>query len=143
MQLINLRKYYPDYYPRDCLIEVTDEIAAAMKPHGLEDATHARRMRRNKVLSLDVCEGIEHLALRLVSTPEELLIQKIMLERLYEAIGQLTPSQAKRIDSFYFPNKHKAKIAREEGCSKAAVGEAIFRALDRMKIRNVRPGRSH
>ena len=131
MKRINLHDYYPDL-PADNFITVEDEIAAAMKPHSVEDATHARRMRRNKVLSLNVCEGIEHFALRLVPTPEELFMQKIILERLYEAIGQLTPSQAKRIDSFYFLNKHKAKIAREEGCSKAAVGEAIFRALERM-----------
>ena len=133
MQIINLRKYYPEYYARDCLIEVTDEIAAAMKPHSLEDATHARRMRRNKVLSLDACEGIEHFALRLVPSPEDLLMQKIMVERLYEAIGQLTPGQAKRVDAYYFLGKCKVKIGREEGRSKAAVGEAIFRALERMK----------
>ena len=133
MQIINLRKYYPEYYPRDYLIEVADEIAAAMKPHGLEDATHARRMRRNKVISSDPFDGIEHFALRLVPSPEELFIQRIMLERLYEAIGQLTPGQAKRVDAYYFLGKCKAKIGREEGRSKAAVGEAIFRALDRMK----------
>lgn len=133
MQMINLRKYYPDYYPRDCLIEVADKIAAAMKPHRLEDETHARRMRYNKVFSLDAFDGIEHSALRLVPTPEELLLQKVMVERLYEAIGQLTPGQAKRVDAYYFLGMCKAKIGREEGCSKAAVGDAIFRALDRMK----------
>ena len=132
MKRINLHDYYPDL-PADSFIAVEDEIAAAMKPHSVEDATHARRMRRNKVLSLDAFDGIEHFALRLVPSPEELFMRKIMLERLYEAIGQLTLGQAKRIDSFYFLNKHKAKIAREEGLSKAAVGEAIFRALERMK----------
>ena len=133
MQIINLRKYYPEYYSSDTYIEVTNEVAAAMKPHRLEDESHARRMRYNRVLSLDACEGIEYSALQLVPTPEELLLQKIMIERLCEAIGQLTPGQAKRIDHFYFQNKHKAKIAREEGCSKAAVGDTIFRALERMR----------
>ena len=73
MQIINLRKYYPEYYSSDTYIEVTDEVATAMKPHRLEDKSHARRMRYNKVLSLDACEGIERFALQVVPTPEELL----------------------------------------------------------------------
>ena len=132
MKRINLHDYYPDL-PADSFIAVEDEIAAAMKPHGLEDATHARRMRRNKVISLDANDCIENHALRSGASPEDLLMQKVTWEQLQEALFHLTPAQRQRICAHYFLGMKKAKIAREEGCSKAAVGEAIFRALERMK----------
>ena len=132
MQRINLHTYYPEL-PEDSFIEVEDEIAAAMKPHALEDASHARRMRANKVLSLDANDAIENHALRFADSSEDLLVQKVDVEQLQEAIQHLTPTQARRVHAHFILGKSKSQIAREEGVTSSCVGESIFAALRNLK----------
>ena len=132
VQRINLHTYYPEL-PEDCFIEVEDEIAAAMKPHALEDASHARRMRYNKVISLDANEAVEHHALRSAPSPEDLLMQKATWEQLQEALDHLTPKQRRRICTYYFLGKNMSQIAREEGVSPTCISESIFAALRNLK----------
>ena len=59
MAKINLRDYYPDYYPTDYIIDVPDEVKENMVPCQQEEQTHQRRMKRNHVLSLDANDGLE------------------------------------------------------------------------------------
>lgn len=132
MQRINLHTYYPEL-PEDSFIEVEDEIAAAMKPHSLEDASHARRMRKHKVLSLDANDAVENHTLRFAASPEDLLMQKVDVEQLQEAIQHLTPIQARRIHAHFILGKSKSQIAREEGVTSSCVGENIFVALRNLK----------
>ena len=132
MKRINLHDYYPDL-PADSFIAVEDEIAAAMKPHSVEDATHARRMRRNKVISLDANDCIENHALRSVVSPEDLLMQKVTWEQLQEALFHLTPAQRQRICAHYFLGMKKVEIARKEGISNARVCESIRKGLSNLK----------
>ena len=132
MQRINLHTYYPSL-PEDSFIEVEDEIAAAMKPHSVEDVSHARRMRKNKVFSLDANDGVENRALRFAPSPEDLLMQKATWEQLQEALNHLTSKQRRRVCEHYFLGKSMTQIAREEGVSTSCVSENIFAALRNLK----------
>jgi len=61
MVKINLRKYYPNYYTTDCIIEVPDEVAALMDScEHAEAADHLRRYRHKAYYSLDRGDGIEY-----------------------------------------------------------------------------------
>lgn len=54
MVKINLRKYYPDYYTTDCIIEVPDEVAALMYSYEHAEAVYyLRRYRHKAYYSLD------------------------------------------------------------------------------------------
>ncbi|MEG1756704.1 MAG: sigma factor-like helix-turn-helix DNA-binding protein [Clostridia bacterium] len=132
MQRINLHIYYPEL-SEDSFIEVEDEIAAAMKPHSLEDASHARRMRYTKVLSLDADDGVENHTLRFAPSSEDLLMQKATWEQLQEALDQLTPKQRRRVCKHYLLGKSNTQIAREEGVSTGCVSENILATLRNLK----------
>ena len=57
---INLRHFYP-WYMKDCLVEVSDEVAAEFRANRLYEAAHQRRTGRNKAAySLDMEDGIEY-----------------------------------------------------------------------------------
>lgn len=59
---INLRHFYP-WYMKDCLVEVSDEVAAEFRANRLYEAAHQRRTGRNKAAySLDMEDGIEYTA---------------------------------------------------------------------------------
>ena len=60
MTIINLRDIYP-FYTSDCLIEVPDEVAAAMAEFDRKEAAYRLRTYRYKAYySLDRDDGIEH-----------------------------------------------------------------------------------
>ncbi len=56
-----------------------------------------------------------------------------MLERLAEAMGDLTDIQARRIHARYVLGKKLAEIAAEEGVSVSVVQQTIKSALKRMR----------
>ncbi len=69
MKTINLRDYYP-WYIEDCFIEVPDEVDEALYEDKLYEATHRRRITRNKAqYSLDREDGIEYSACHTEPTP--------------------------------------------------------------------------
>ena len=56
-----------------------------------------------------------------------------MLERLAEAMGDLTDTQARRIHARYVLGKKLTEIAAEEGVSVSVVQQSIKSALKRMR----------
>ena len=56
-----------------------------------------------------------------------------MLERLAEAMGELTDTQARRIHARYVLGKKLAEIAAGEGVSVSVVQQTIKSALKRMR----------
>lgn len=131
MKKINLRDYYP-FYVQDVLVELPDEIVAAMKPYKQEEATHRRRVRRNKVYSLDY-GGLENKKLIEALSPCELCEQKEIYQKLYAIISNLPGKQGRRIYAYFFENMRMNDIAHLEGVSKMAVCAAIERGLKRIR----------
>ena len=72
MVKVNLHAFYP-FYDQDCLIGVSDEVAAALQFFERQEASYQRRTRRYKAYySLDREDGVEKNALVLPLSPGDL-----------------------------------------------------------------------
>lgn len=98
MATINLRRYYPDFYGTDCIIEVPEEVAKVMDScERAEAAYYLRRYRHKAYYSLDRGDGIERDILFVSLSPCEIYECKVTTEQLHAAIATLPDKQAKRI----------------------------------------------
>lgn len=96
MPIINLRKYY-QFLKEDCFVAVSDEIADAFLQATRQENNYNQRTYYHKAYySLDRGEGIEKSILYWEPSPEEILMQKVSMEQIYEAIDHLPPIQARR-----------------------------------------------
>ncbi|QNK40711.1 sigma-70 family RNA polymerase sigma factor [Caproicibacter fermentans] len=130
MTKINLRKYYPNFYTADCIIEVPDEIAALMDSYEhAEAAYYLRRYRHNAYYSLDRGDGIERDITFVSLSPCEIYERKVTIEQLHTAMAALPDKQAKRIYAHYFLGMSKSAIAKAEKVNESAVRDAIERGL--------------
>ncbi|AXU63172.1 sigma-70 family RNA polymerase sigma factor [Clostridioides difficile] len=88
------------------------------------------RIRYHKAYySLDRGDGIEHSALFVSLSPDEIYERKLTTEQLHTAIATLPDKQAKRIYAHYFFGMSKTAIAKAEGTSASSVKDAIRRGL--------------
>ncbi len=130
MKEINLRELYPNIYKTDTYVEVSDDVLAAIKAHERAEAAHERKMYRYKAhYSLDRGDGIEHDALYQPPTPDEIMMEQTLREKLYAAVMELPDKQAKRVYAQFYLGLSKAEIARQEGISESAIRESISRGL--------------
>ena len=135
MAKINLRKYYPDFYTTDCIIEVPDEVAALMDScENAEAAYYLRRYRHKAYYSLDRGDGIEHDILFVSLSPSEIYERKVTVEQLHAAIAALPDKQAKRVYAHYFLGMSKSAIAKAEGVNKSQISRSINKALKNMEV---------
>jgi DNA-directed RNA polymerase specialized sigma subunit, sigma24 homolog len=133
MTTINLRKYYP-FFKEDCFVEVTDEIAEAfLLADRREDNYRHRTWYHKAYYSLDRGEGIENSIHHFGPSPEEILMQKVSLEQLYEALNHLPPIQARRVYAHYILGMKKIEIARAEGVNDSGVCSTIRAGLKNLR----------
>ena len=133
MKTINLRDFYP-WYTADELVEVTDEVAAALQGDRQADAAYTERVRRNKAYySLDCDDGIEYSICQHELTPDELLERKENFCRLWDALNALPETQGRRIDACIILGKSVSEVARAEGVDESSVRESIERGLENMR----------
>jgi DNA-directed RNA polymerase specialized sigma subunit, sigma24 homolog len=133
MVLINLRKYY-EFYQQDDFVEVPDEVAEALQQLDRQEASHRRKVYRNKAhFSLDRNDGIEHSVVYAVLSPEDLYEQKVNRELLHAAMATLSGKQAKRIYAHYFLGLSKAEIARTENVRGDTVKKSISEGLHKLQ----------
>lgn len=133
MTTINLREFYP-WYIEDQFIEVTDEVAEALRSDKLYETAHRRRVKRNKAqYSLDMDDGIEYSACLSEPTPEELLERKENFCRLCRALNSLPETQGRRIYACIILGKSVKEVAEAEGVHEESVRQSIERGLERMR----------
>jgi len=134
MTTINLRDFYT-WYTQDEFVEVPDEVAAAMLEDKKYQKNYERRMRYNKVHSLDAEDGTESAAVvHSTDNPEAIFA---LMERhcnLCCALNSLPEIQGRRIEAHYFLGMSQQEIADKEGVVKSSVSESITRGLRSMKI---------
>jgi RNA polymerase sigma-70 factor (ECF subfamily) len=89
---------------------------------------------------MDCSPGIESHAMFLVQSPEELILkeiedaaEKLLLERLAEAITQLSPTQARRLHARYTLEKKFREIAADEGISGSCACDSVTGALKKLQ----------
>jgi len=133
MPTINLRKYYP-FLNEDCFVEVSDEIAEAfLLATRQENNYHQRTYRHKAYYSLDRSDGIENSILHTEPSPEEILMQKVSMQQLHEALDHLPTIQARRVYAHYILGMKKVDIARAEGVNSSGVCDSV-----RKGVRNLR-----
>lgn len=134
MTTINLREYYPEYYKTDFLVEVPDEVAAAMLESDHMEAAYRQRTYYHKAYySLDYGDGIEHESVFTVPSPCEIYEHKVTMEQIHDALAALPDIQAKRIYARFFLGLETQVIAKNEGSSVTAVNKSIRRGLRNME----------
>ena len=130
MQKINLRDLYPDVYKTDHFVEVTEDVLEAIRATERAEAAYDRRMYRYKAYySLDCDNGIENAILLKPQSPETLMEEKQLREKLYAAVMTLPEKQAKRIYARYYLGMRVSEIAAAEGVDPSRVRESIRRGL--------------
>ena len=142
VQTINLRDYYYELYTKDTFIEVSDEVAAALLRMKRDENNWKKRMYYHKAYySLDAGDGIENDAIDfLEASTEDILVAseneeyaKLQMERLYEAISHLSPTQARRLYAKRIMGRKVSDIAKEEGVCEVSVYDSINNAVLHLK----------
>lgn len=129
MKRVNIKKYY-DHITTDTYHDVPDEVFNILEEYRKAEQAYQSRIRYHKAYySLDRDDGIEHSALFVSLSPDEIYERKLTTEQLHTAIATLPDKQAKRIYAHYFMGMSKAAIAKAEGVSEAAVRVGIEKAL--------------
>lgn len=133
MTIINLRDFYY-WYTQDEYIEVSDDVAEALRASVRSEAAYTERARYNKAYySLDADDGIEYSACLHELTPDEVLELKERFCRLWNALNCLPEIQGRRVDAHLILGKSYRQIAREEGVDKSAVRCSVKCGIERMK----------
>lgn len=142
MTVINLKRYYYPLVKTDVFVEVPDEIADALLHLRREENNRKSKMFYHKAyFSLDCGDGIENDAIGWEQpSPEQLMIQaedeaaqELLLEHLREAIGQLTPTQARRLHMRYMLEMKYREIAEVEGISPTQASDSVRRAVKKLQ----------
>lgn len=133
MTTINQKDFYY-WYTQDQFIEVTEEVAEALRASVRYEAAYQRRLTRHKAqYSLDCEDGIEYSACLHEPTPQELLERMELFIRLWNALNSLPEIQGRRVDAHLIEGKTYREIAREEGTDKSVVRRSVLRGIESMK----------
>ena len=133
MTTINLKDFYY-WYTQDQFIEVTEEVAEALRASVRYEAAYQRRLTRHKAqYSLDCEDGIEYSACLHEPSPQELMDRKELFFRLWNALNSLPEIQGRRVDAHLILGKSYRQIAREEGVDKSAVRCSVKCGIEGMK----------
>ena len=133
MTTINLKDFYY-WYIQDQFIEVSEEVAEALRASVRYEAAYQRRLTRHKAqYSLDCEDGIEYSACLHEPTPQEVLELKERFIRLWNALNSLPEIQGRRVDAHLILGKSYREIARAEGVDKSAVRHSVLRGIEAMK----------
>lgn len=142
MTVINLKRYYYPLVKTDVFMEVPDEIADALLHLRREENNRERKVWYHKAyFSLDCEDGIENEAIGWAQpSPEDYMIRaedeaahELLLEHLREAIGTLTPTQARRLHMRYMLEMKYREIAEAEGISQTQASDSVRAAVKRLR----------
>ena len=133
MTTINLKDFYY-WYIQDQFIEVSEEVAEALRASVRYEAAYQRRLTRHKAqYSLDCEDGIEYSACLHEPSPQELMDRKELFFRLWNALNSLPEIQGRRVDAHLILGKSYRQIAREEGVDKSTIRRSVERGKEQMK----------
>lgn len=136
---VNFKKYY-DHITTDTYHDIPDEVFNILEEYRkAEQAYHSKINYHKAYYSLDRNDGIEHSALFVSLSPDEIYERKLTREQLHAAIATLPDKQAKRIYAHYFLGMSITAIAKAEGVNKSQITRSINRGLSHLEkyLKNV------
>jgi len=134
MATINLRDFYP-FYTQDTIIEVSDEVAAALAEAERLERNYMRRVLYNNAqYSLDANDGIESTSIECHFLSPDAMIDLVEQHcRLCRALNSLPEIQGRRVEAHYLLGQSRKEIAEAEGVTENAVNKSIEKGLKAMK----------
>lgn len=112
---------------RVCNKDIPDEVFNIFEEHRKTEQSYQSKIHYYKAYySLDRGDGIEHSALFVSLSPDEIYERKLTTEQLHTAIVTLPDKQAKRIYAHYFLGMSKTAIAKAEGVNKSQVTRILM-----------------
>ncbi len=139
MKKINLKDYYA-HISVDIYIDIPDKVFNIFEEYRKAEQAYQSKVYYHKAYySLDRGDGIEHSALFVSCSPDEIYERKLTREQLHAAIATLPDKQAKRIYAHYFLGMSKTAIAKAEGVNKSQVTRSINQGLSHLEkyLKNV------
>lgn len=140
MAIINLKRYYYPLITKDTYMEVPDDVAQAFAETEREGRREDHRKWYYGTLSLDQSVGLENHAMFFGLSPEELMVKdennaayEVLIKHLYEAVGQLTEIQRRRLFARYIEGKKVREIAEAEGVAGSVVSESVASAIRKLQ----------
>lgn len=114
-------------------IEIGKPLFDAFDEFELEYLSYLNEMDRHYERS-EVTEGtLNRRAIIRQESVEETVVQRLELDKLYQAIAQLPERQRRRLVLYYFGEFTYEQIAAMEGCTHPAVKKSISSALEKLK----------
>ena len=114
-------------------IEISEDIYNSFDRFELDDISYMNKYDRHiEHLSLDEIQLHKRISKK-EKDLEEIVIENIEKQKLYEAINKLSKSQKNRIFSYYFKNMTKKEIAIQDNCSIRAIQYSLDSALKNLK----------
>lgn len=129
---INLKDYYY-WYITDEFIEVPDEVAVELRAGKRYESVYSRRMKRNKVNSLDAGDHVERAVCAFEPSPELCIVLMERYHWLCCALNILPDAQGRRIEAHFLLGLSVQEIAEKECVSCRAVQASIKRGLKAMR----------
>lgn len=116
MQVINLKKLYPDVYFDDLYIVVEDKVYKTLNTREEDQTIFISLVEKNynNINNTQVYDNY---------------VNEILLSKLNE----LTYKQMNRIYEYFYLGLTKSEIARLEGCTESAVRKSINRGLIQLR----------
>ena len=124
-------------------MDVSEELAELFAACDRREAAYRSRVRYHKAYySLDRGDGIEHLALHVGESPEEICVQNEAKRELYAAMQKLPNKQQRRIYAYFFMGMSMTEIAAAEGVGCATISQSIHAGIRNLEksLRNAEKG---
>lgn len=111
-------------------MDVSEELAELFAACDRREAAYRSRVRYHKAYySLDRGDGVEHLALHMGESPEEICVQNEAKRELYAAMRKLPNKQQRRIYAYFFMGMSMTEIAAAEGVGCATISQSIHAGI--------------
>lgn len=122
---------------KDELVEVTQEVYLAYYREKRREETQLEKMRRNHVLSYDAFDtgstlGAEMLIDTASDEPEDIVVARLMAEKLHDGISRLSEDERQLIYMLFFDGYSEREAAQKLGVSSMTVHNKKSRVLAKL-----------
>lgn len=124
---------FKDGKNREQVVEVSEDIFNQMDKFELEDLKELNEYDRHIEHSEIYDETLYKRAINKLNNTDEIVEKKLMCEKLYYAINQLSEKQKRRIKMYFFEDKKLCEIAELEHCAIGSVEDSINNGIKKIK----------
>ena len=114
-------------------VEIDKSLFDAFDRFELEDISFMHKVDKHYERTEQTEASLNKRAMKPQESVEEIVSQRIEVDRLHQAIAQLPEKQRRRLVLYYFGEFTYEQIAEMEGCTKRAVKFSVDIALKNLK----------